>query len=313
VLEMLGLYNEKNISFFSFQDDDFAARSVSQRRWLMEFLNELKTNGLSNKVTWKISCRVDDLETQLLKRMLDHGLLAVYLGVESGNSVGLETLNKGISVEQNLAAVELLKNHNVAMAIGFMLFDPSSTLTTLKQNINFLRSVGEDGYFAINFCKMLPYAGTPIEAEMRRAGRLKGTLVQPDYSFLDPSIEWYEFLVQKIFCKRNFSPDGVVALLQRADFDWRLASYYSLPGADQYFGCNIKQITKRANLMAVNTLESLLDQIVAYDINFLLDEKKQLVNLFENEWQAEMQSEVDLRKLFALDSVATWSSLNRIT
>ena len=30
--------------------------------------------------------------------------------------------------------------------------------------LDFLAEVGGDGYFPINFCKMLPYAGTPIEA-----------------------------------------------------------------------------------------------------------------------------------------------------
>ena len=177
---------KRTSAIFSFQDDDFAARSPDQRRWLKAFLKELEESGLAGKVAWKISCRVDDLESEILQMMMDHGLIAVYLGVESGNDVGLQTLNKHVSVAQNLAAIDLLKQNNVAMAIGFMLFDPSSTIDTVRQNINFLRTVGEDGYFPINFCKMLPYAGTPIEARLRNEGRLKGTITQPDYGFGDP-------------------------------------------------------------------------------------------------------------------------------
>lgn len=301
--EMLGLYNEKSIRFFSFQDDDFAARSPAQKRWLKAFLKELEKNKLAGKVAWKISCRVDDLESETLEMMLDHGLIAVYLGVESGNDAGLRTLNKHVCVKQNLAAIDLLKQHNIAMAIGFMLFDPSSTIDTVRQNIDFLRTVGEDGYFPINFCKMLPYAGTPIEARLRDEGRLKGTVTQPDYGFSDPTLDWYEFLVQKAFSRRNFSPDGIVALLQQADFDWRLATYFAPMGSTQAFGKALNQIIRHTNILAIKTLESLLENVLTYGIDFLLKDQDRLINLFEQEWHGEMKAEVRLKQLFVSGAV----------
>jgi radical SAM superfamily enzyme YgiQ (UPF0313 family) len=297
VNEMFSLYKEKDIRFFSFQDDDFAARSPAQKSWLKAFLKELDKTGLAGTVAWKISCRVDDLESETLEMMLDHGLIAVYLGVEAGNDVGLQTLNKHVCVAQNLAAVDLLKQHNVAMAIGFMLFDPSSTIETVRLNINFLRTVGEDGYFPINFCKMLPYAGTPIEDRLRNEGRLKGTVTQPDYGFDDPRLDWYEFLVQRAFYRRNFSPNGIVALLQQADFDWRLATYFALTGRRQDFGRALNRIVRRTNMLAIRTLESLLDDVLTYGIEFLLKDQERLVNLFEQEWRGEMRAEVSLKKL----------------
>jgi anaerobic magnesium-protoporphyrin IX monomethyl ester cyclase len=299
VNEMLFLYSETNVRFFSFQDDDFAARSPAQRRWLKTFLKELDKTGLTGKVRWKISCRVDDLGPETLELMLDHGLIAVYLGVESGNDAGLQTLNKHVSVSQNLAAIDLLKQYKVAMAIGFMLFDPSSTIDTVRQNISFLRTVGEDGYFPINFCKMLPYAGTPIENWLRNEGRLKGTVTQPDYGFGDPSLDWYEFLVQHAFFRRNFSPDGIVALLQQADFDWRLATCFSQVGPAQDFGRALNQIIRQTNMLALETLESLLDDILTHGIEFLLKDQERLVHLFEQEWRGEMKAEVRLKELSA--------------
>lgn len=303
--EMLLLYNEKNVTFFSFQDDDFAARTPAQREWLNIFLSELDRSGLAGKVGWKISCRVDDLESEILESMLDHGLFAVYLGVESGNDVGLRTLNKHVSVEQNLAAIDLLKRHNVAMSIGFMMFDPSSTIDTVRQNIDFLRTVGEDGYFPINFCKMLPYAGTPIEALLRKEGRLKGTVTKPDYGFSDPSLEWYEFLVQQLFSRRNFAPDGIVALLQLADFDWRLDSHFAREEPVQDFGKTLNQIIRRTNMLAIDALESLLDNILTHGIELLLNDQERLVHLFEQVWRGEMKAEVRLKELCAKAGMET--------
>ena len=215
--------------------------------------------------------------------MQAHGLIAVYLGVESGNDAGLRALNKRVSVAQNLAAVELLKRHNVAVSIGFMLFDPSSTLETVTQNIRFLRTVGEDGYFPINFCKMLPYAGTPIEASLRAQGRLKGTATQPDYGFSDAVLDWYEFLVQQAFSRRNFAPNGLVSLLQQIDFDWRLATRFAsapaTPGASP-FGSALTRIIRDTNLLVVESLEALMEAVVSRGIDVLLKDKDQLVELF---------------------------------
>jgi anaerobic magnesium-protoporphyrin IX monomethyl ester cyclase len=299
VKEMLLLHTEKNIRFFSFQDDDFAARSPAQRRWVKAFLKELEKSELVGKVGWKISCRVDDLDRETLETMLEHGLVAVYLGVESGNDIGLRTLNKHVSVENNLAAINLLKEYNVAMAIGFMLFDPSSTMDTVRQNIGFLRTIGEDGYFPINFCKMLPYAGTPIEALLRKEGRLKGTVTQPDYGFSDPLLDWYEFLVQRVFFHRNFGQDGIAALLQQADWDCRLARHLALVTPSQDLGRGLNENIRDTNLLAVETLETLLDEILTHDIGFLLKDQERLINIFEQEWRGEMKAEVRLMELFA--------------
>jgi radical SAM superfamily enzyme YgiQ (UPF0313 family) len=297
VSEMLDLYNEKNVRFFSFQDDDFGAKSAGQRKWLHEFLQELNRAGLAGKVAWKISCRVDDLDPEILGTMLDHGLVAVYLGVESGNDTGLKVLNKHISAAQNMAAIELLKRHNVTTAIGFMLFDPASTVETLRENIRFLRKVGEDGYFPINFCKMLPYAGTPIETTLRQEGRLNGTTVQPGYSFNDPTLDWYEFLVQKAFYQRNFGPNGLVALLQQADFDWRVTRYFTPRGPHHPFESGLREIVRETNMLAIETLETLLDDVLTYGMEHLLGDQERLVGVFEREWRGEMEAELRLRAL----------------
>ena len=95
-------------------------------------------------------------------------------------------------------------------------------MKSVEENISFLENIGENGYFPIKFCKMLPYAGTPIEKSLIHDGRLKGTLSNPDYDFLDPTLNWYAFLVQRIFTVRNFHSEGLAARLQQVDFESQL-------------------------------------------------------------------------------------------
>jgi anaerobic magnesium-protoporphyrin IX monomethyl ester cyclase len=297
VEEMFQLYTKHNIRFFSFQDDDFANRSISQQDWLQTFLDQLDKRGLKNEIRWKISCRVDDLNPRSLEKMMEHGLIAVYLGVESGNNEGLKTLNKRITVDQNLYAINLLKEYNIAMSIGFMLFDPSSGMESIRQNIEFLRIIGNDGYFPVNFCKMLPYAGTPIEKQLKEEGRLVGTNLQPDYGFKDPLVNWYYFIVNRIFSRRNFKPDGLVSLLQAAEFECRLKISFNPGHGDLAFLRKLNELIGRTNAKAVHTLDNLLKLISSTSIDDLLNEKNILLQLIEKEWEDELMLEMELADL----------------
>jgi hypothetical protein len=296
---MLTLFNEKSVRFFTFQDDDFASRTPDQRKWLEVFLLALEKSGIAGQIRWKISCRVDDLTPKSLEAMRNHGLIAVYLGVESGNEVGLSIMNKHTSVAQNIATVELMKRYNMALAIGFMLFDPSSTLNTVRDNLSFLHVVGEDGYFPINFCKMLPYGGTPIEEQLRKIGRLKGTLTHPDYDLLDPQLDWYTFLVQRIFTRRNFSPVGLVARLQHADFDYRLAVSFGQRKDGDAYGVALRRLISGSNKLALETLSTLLDEVASRGAESLLEEQSTLLELAEGEWRGEALIETELDVLQA--------------
>jgi len=189
VREMKMLHEQRGITVFLFQDDDFPMFGPKWRAWAHDLVDQLHASGLSRKVIWKLNCRADAVDTELLSRMRDAGLYMIYMGLESGDEQGLVTLNKEISVDQNLAAVRLLKELGIRFEYGFMLLDPSSTFASVRTNIGFLRQIVGDGCAAATFCKMLPYDGTPIKDALAASGRLKGDVCTPDYDFLDPKLD----------------------------------------------------------------------------------------------------------------------------
>ncbi len=195
VEELQLLHDERGVRIFLFQDDDFPLWGKAGRRWVTELVEELEAGGLVGRAIWKISCRAEYVEEELFAMLRDAGMYLVYMGLESGTDVGLEILNKQITVEQNRAAIELLKNLGVMFEYGFMLFDPSSTFESIRQNARFLHSLVEDGSAAATFCRMLPYGGTPIRDRLREEGRLRGDVTRPDYDFLDPRLNEYHRLL----------------------------------------------------------------------------------------------------------------------
>jgi radical SAM superfamily enzyme YgiQ (UPF0313 family) len=191
VEEMKHLYEKRNAKIFLFQDDDFPIVGQVWRRWTLDFVEELYRQDLVGKVIWKINCRADVVETELFEILRDAGLYLVYMGLESGSEEGLSVLNKGLTVEQNIKAVQTLKDIGLMFQYGFMLFDPSTTFNSVRENIEFLRRIAEDGSVAATFCRMLPYDGTAIKDELHRQGRLRGNVVNPDYDFLDPRLDGF--------------------------------------------------------------------------------------------------------------------------
>lgn len=186
--EIEALYTQDAIRLFMFQDDDFPVYGVRWREWTHAFCNALEQRGLSREILWKISCRADAVQEDLFARMRDCGLFLVYMGLESGNEEGLNSLNKRITVDQNIRAVETLKRLGIGFAFGFMLFEPASTFATVRQDLAFLRKIAGDGSVAATFCRMVPYDGTPIKDELIRQGRFRGDVCNPDYDFCDPKL-----------------------------------------------------------------------------------------------------------------------------
>jgi len=191
VREMRMLHDEHGITVFLFQDDDFPLFGPVWQRWTREFIAELYRAGLARKIIWKINCRADAVDPVLFAEMKEAGLYYVYMGLESGSEDGLETLNKDITVAENLRAVEILKSLGLVYEFGFMLFDPSTTFDSVRDNVAFLRQIAGDGSASAAFCRMLPYDGTPIKDVLAKEGRLKGDVCDPDYDYLDPRVDEY--------------------------------------------------------------------------------------------------------------------------
>jgi radical SAM superfamily enzyme YgiQ (UPF0313 family) len=195
--EMLELQQVYGVRIFLFQDDDFPLWGNAGRRWAVELADRLHASGLARTAVWKISCRGEYVEPELFSVLRDAGLFLVYMGIESGVEEGLKILHKEMTAEENLAAVRTLKEIGLLFSYGFMLFDPSSSFDSVRENLGFLRKIVGDGSAAATFCRMLPYGGTPIRDLLLKEGRLRGDLTHPDYDFLDVRLNRYHELLSQ--------------------------------------------------------------------------------------------------------------------
>jgi anaerobic magnesium-protoporphyrin IX monomethyl ester cyclase len=260
VREMRMLHESQGITIFLFQDDDFPLFGPVWRRWANDFVDELYRGGLAGRVIWKINCRADAVDRDLFIRMRDAGLYLVYMGLESGSEEGLKTLHKQITVDQNIRAVNTLKSIGLMFEYGFMLLDPSSTFQSVRENLEFLRTILADGCLPVTFCRMLPYDGTPIKDELVRAGRLRGDVCNPDYDFLDPRLEdFYEALTSVV----NITGwiHGLGAVTTQLTWAWHEVAvmqrlFPALSGMANYIE-SLRRLTKKSNDLLLQATEDL--------------------------------------------------------
>lgn len=260
--EMRYLLDELDATVLLFQDDDFPMFGPAWHRWTRSLLDEIREQDLVGRMLWKINCRADAADPELLAEMRDAGLYLVYMGLESGSDKGLETLHKQITVAQNEAAVATMKELGLLFDFGFMMLDPSSTFESIEDNVAFLRRIVGDGSAPAEFCRMVPYDGTPIKDQLADEGRLRGDVLNPDYDFLDPRIERFFQSVNEALNTTGWI-HGLRALSPQLKFAWNEVAVMegftpSLPGLGGYRD-RLQRITRDSN----ETLMQVVDDLVA--------------------------------------------------
>ncbi len=186
--EIETIIQEYEVTRFTFDDANFMGGGKTGKERSLEFARILRERKLS--IEYSIQCRSDDIETQLFETLKESGLARVYLGVESGSQEQLNRYRKGLNVEDNLKALEILAGLGIFVQMGFIMFDPSATVDDISANQQFLAKIKamfrEDklGYLSPT-TKLIPLSGSEYVEKLRQDGRLKGDYLGYSYDFAD--------------------------------------------------------------------------------------------------------------------------------
>lgn len=148
------LQKKYNLSIFSIYDDNFIGIGQKGKLRAKEIANEIIRREL--KISFYISCRVDDVEPELFKLLKKAGLYCVFLGVENFSQPELDYFNKLVNYEYSCKAIEFLRSIDVVTALGHIAFTPSTRLKDISTNIKFLEKYDGMSFFKGTFLQRYP-------------------------------------------------------------------------------------------------------------------------------------------------------------
>ena len=115
------------------------------------------------KITFKISARVDNLDSESLKLLKEAGCNRINFGVESGSQRLLDYLEKDVTLEQIKETFRLTREAGIQTFAYLIIGIPTETVSEMKKSVKFVADIRAD-YFNISICT--PYPKTALTDNM---------------------------------------------------------------------------------------------------------------------------------------------------
>ncbi len=181
-----------------FIDDSFAADYGRA----MRLCRAIKARRLD--FPWFASACANQVDAPLLRAMKDAGCWAVLIGAESGVQRNLNTLRKGVTLDQIRGAVRAAKNVGLKVTTPFLLGIPGETAEDIEQTVDFAIELDPD---LANFHMLTPFPGTDLYDHSREYGTLSDDLRDYTYqgaAFVPHTMTRNELLTRRRLAFRRF-------------------------------------------------------------------------------------------------------------
>jgi radical SAM superfamily enzyme YgiQ (UPF0313 family) len=239
-----------------FHDDDFFTRDAKRDLARVTALRDaLKARGIDD-IAMVVKARPDDVDPEVFRALREIGLLRVYLGIESGSTIGLKTLGRGVDLAENRRAMAWLQSQDLYACYNMLAFDPESTLGSLRESFGFVR---DHATVPMNFCRTEIYVGTPLMTKLAREDRLIGDVYGWDYVIRDPLAERAFRVFARAFLDRNFRCDGLMNATLGLGYHLHLLRQFHPRAMRPELRTRVDAVTAKVNLDAVDRMEAIFD------------------------------------------------------
>jgi anaerobic magnesium-protoporphyrin IX monomethyl ester cyclase len=212
--EMADLYHGRGVRQFVFHDDNFLVPSRAHNRERIGRLDAALAAREVRDVGLVLKCSPRDAEREALEALRRMGLLRLFMGVESGSECGLASIGRRQDVAASERALSLCESLGISTQYTLIVFHPEATVASMLADLAF---AARHPAHPMNYCRAEIYAGTPLEARMRAAGRLEGTPLAPTYRYTDPKVALVWELGSELFAGRCWGEDDLLGRVIRLD------------------------------------------------------------------------------------------------
>lgn len=166
------LVKNYSIASFDFIDSSFEDPGSDYDR-ISEIATEIVKRNL--RISYYVNMRSEfhrKATPELMELLKKSGLCGVFFGIESANNNDQRLYRKRATIEDNFKAIQLFRDYEIGVNIGFINFNPYSTFEGLYDNIEFLEKNGFAGCFDNIQNTYRLYKGTHLYNKLETDGLL---------------------------------------------------------------------------------------------------------------------------------------------
>ena len=161
------LYHTYNARYFQFMDDNF----TFDKKRVIRMMTEIKRRGLKISYDTPNGIAINRLDKDVIKAMVEGGLIRISIAIESGSQKIRELMMKGLKQHKIYeAANELAKYPHVFVKAFFIVGMPEETEETLEETRDMIKTLPIDK-FSINYAT--PFPGTALFNQCKAKGMLR--------------------------------------------------------------------------------------------------------------------------------------------
>jgi len=200
IAEIDELIAKYKIKEFYFTDPNFFGPGERGQQRALRLASLLK----SRKIRFGIEARVNDIHDETVSALVEAGLHHLLIGLESGSDSSLKRINKMTTVAQNERAIRILRKHGIEPNIGFIMFEPDSSLEDIRVNFEFLRRNDLMKNLPITanllYHHLIILKGTKAHRDLQHAGRLKvqASTYESVVALTDPQVATLAMIMRRI-------------------------------------------------------------------------------------------------------------------
>jgi len=167
--EMQELFETYRVTVFKFNDPNIFGPGFRGRQHVAQICQEIERRKLPFHLMG--FCRGNDIteDPNVVGHLKAAGFERLLIGVESSDDEILRKFRKGETIAQMEEALDILEREGISVVVGFMIFNPYTTLETLKRDLAFLK---KRRYSSTLSKALRVFDGTPIQSLLEAEGRL---------------------------------------------------------------------------------------------------------------------------------------------
>ncbi len=165
--EIITLKDKYGVTYFRINDELF----TYPRKRVFEFQEELEKNDI--KIKFDCDARVDTMDDEIAEALKGSGCQFINLGLESTDQNVLDLMKKNINFDQNIKAVEILREKGIGIGLNFIWGNIGDTDESLKNNVRFIKKYNT--YYQIRTIRpVTPFPGSELYNEAIKRELLSG-------------------------------------------------------------------------------------------------------------------------------------------